>query len=53
MTNRKPIIQIVLTQKYYEKLIKLAEKEGRSNSNQGARMIEKAIDDYENQNGEI
>ena len=40
MPTKKPVIQIVLTEKY-------------SKSNQGARIIEKFIDEYEEKHGEI
>lgn len=53
MKKRNPIVQVVLTEKYYNKLVKLAEKETRSNSNQGARIIEQYIDQYEKEHGEI
>lgn len=53
MPSRKPIVQIVLNSKYYTKLKKLAEDEERSLSNQGQRIIEKYIDEYESKHGEI
>lgn len=53
MTNRKPIVQIVLNTKYFAKLKKLAEQEERSMSNQGLRAIEWYIDQYEKEHGEI
>ena len=53
MPTKKPIIQIVLTEKYNKKLDYIAKEEERSKSNQGARMIEKYIDEYEEKHGEI
>lgn len=53
MPTKKPIIQIVLTEKYNKKLAYIAKEEERSKSNQGARMIEKYIDEYEEKHGEI
>lgn len=53
MPTKKPIIQIVLTEKYNKKLNYIAQEEERSKSNQGARIIEKYIDEYEEKHGEI
>lgn len=53
MPTKKPIVQIVLTEKYHKKLKALADIEQRSASNQGARIIEKFIDAYELENGTI
>lgn len=53
MLTKKPVIQIVLTEKYSKKLAYIAEEEERSKSNQGARIIEKFIDEYEEKHGEI
>lgn len=53
MSTKKPIVQIVLTEKYYKKLKKLANDEQHSASNQGGRIIEKWIDDYEAAHGTI
>lgn len=53
MPTRKPIIQIVLSETYTNKLRKLAEKEDKSNSKFGAKIIERYIDDYEKENGTI
>lgn len=53
MPTKKPIIQIVLTEKYNKKLTYIAQEEERSKSNQGARIIEKYIDEYEEKHGEI
>ena len=53
MPTKKPVVQVVLEEKYYKKLKALAEPEKRSCSNQGARIIEKYIDEYEAEHGEI
>lgn len=53
MANRKPIVQVVLTEKYFNKIKALSEQEGRSTSNQSARILEKFIDEYESEHGEI
>ena len=53
MPTKKPIIQIVLTEKYNKKLAYIAKEEERSKSNQGSSMIEKYIDEYEEKHGEI
>ena len=44
MPTRKPIIQIVLSKTYTNKLRKLAEKEDKSNSKFGAKIIERYIE---------
>ena len=53
MPTKKPIVQIVLSTKYFEKLKTLAEQEERSISAQGLRAIENFIDTYESIHGEI
>jgi len=53
MPSYKPKVQILLTQEYHEKFKALCEKERRSDSVMGAIMIEKYINDYESQHGEI
>lgn len=53
MPTKKPIVQIVLTEKYHKKLTAIAKQEDKSTSSQGAKIIEKFIDDYETQYGEI
>ena len=53
MPTKKPVLQIVLEKEYHSKLSKLASNKGRSASNQGARIIEKYIDEYENEPGTI
>lgn len=53
MPTKKPITQIVLTEKYSKKLSHIAKEEGRSKSSQGAKIIEKYIDEYEEKNGTI
>lgn len=53
MPTKKPVVQIVLTEKYYKKLKHLAALEDKSASSQGAKIIEQFIDNYEAQHGEI
>ena len=53
MPSNKPKVQAILTNQYHKKLIKIAEKEGRSISQMTARIIEKYIDEYEKKNGSI
>lgn len=53
MPTKKPIIQIVLSEKYTKKLEYIAKEEERSKSSQGARIIERFIDEYEEKHGEI
>lgn len=53
MPTNKPKVQVILTQKYYEKLLKIAAEEERSVSQATARIIEKYIDSYEEKNGKI
>ena len=53
MPTKKPVTQIVLEQKDHDKLKKIAEQENRSISNQGSRIIEKYIDEFEAAHGEI
>ena len=53
MPTKKPVVQIVISNKYYEKLKTLAEKEEKSASSQGAKIIEQYIDNYEMTNGTI
>lgn len=53
MPTKKPIIQIVLSEKYTKKLEYIAQKEERSKSAQGARIIEEYINKYEAENGTI
>ncbi len=53
MPTKKPIIQIVLSKKYTEKLEYIAKREERSKSAQGARIIEEYIENYEAEHGEI
>ena len=49
MPTKKPVVQVVLEEKYYKKLKALAEPEKRSCSNQGARIIEKYMKNRENE----
>jgi hypothetical protein len=53
MPTKKPKVQAVLTTQYHEKLLMIADIEGRSISQMTARIIEKYIDEYENENGKI
>jgi len=53
MPTKKPKVQAILTNQYHEKLIAIADIEGRSVSAMTARIIEKYIDDYEINNGKI
>ena len=53
MPTKKPVTQIVLTEKYSKKLAYIAKEEEHSKANQGARIIEKFIDEYEEKHGEI
>ena len=53
MPTKKPIIQIVLEQKYFDKLKIIATDNDRKTSDQGRRIIEKFIDEYEQNNGTI
>ena len=53
MPTKKPIIQIVLSEKYNKKLEYIAKDNERSKSNQGARIIEQFIDEYEDKHGTI
>lgn len=53
MPTKKPIIQIVLEQKYFDKLKIIAAENDRKTSDQGRRIIEKFIDEYEQNNGAI
>lgn len=53
MPSYKPKVQILLTTEYHEKFKALCEKERRSDSVMGAIMIEKYINDYEAEHGEI
>ena len=43
--TKKPIIQVVLEEEYYQELKKLAQANDRSMSKQSARIIKKYIDD--------
>lgn len=53
MPTKKPIVQIVLEQKYFDKLKIIATENERKTSDQGRRIIEKFIDEYEQNNGTI
>lgn len=53
MPTKKPVIQIVLTPKYKQKLNALANLEDKSTSSLGGKIIEQFIDQYEKENGII
>ena len=53
MPTKKPVVQVVLEETYHKKLLKLAEPHKRSASNQGARIIEEYINQYEKDHGPI
>ena len=53
MPTKKPVVQVVLEENYYKKLKAIAEPLNRKISDQGRRIIEKYIDEYEKQNGPI
>ena len=53
MPSYKPKVQILLDQEYHDKFKTLCKRERRSDSIMGAIMIEKYIDDYEKEHGEI
>ena len=53
MPSYKPKVQILLEQEYHDKFKTLCKRERRSDSIMGAIMIEKYIDNYEKENGEI
>ena len=53
MPSYKPKVQVLLTQNYHDKFKELCDRERRSDSVMGAIMIEKYIDNYEKENGEI
>lgn len=53
MPTKKPIIQVVLTDKYNKKLKALANQEDKSTSSYTAKILEQHIDQYEQLHGEI
>ena len=53
MPTKKPIIQVVLTDKYNKKLKALANQEDKSTSSYTAKILEQHIDQYEQIHGEI
>lgn len=53
MPSYKPKVQILLSEDYHKKFKALCEKERRSDSVMGAIMIEKFINEYEAEHGEI
>lgn len=53
MPTKKPRIQIILENEYAQKFKELCKQDGRTESNMGKRIIEKYIDNYESQYGEI
>lgn len=53
MPTKKPRIQAILEQEYYDKYLYLCKRDNRSESNLGKMIIEKYIDEYEKIHGEI
>lgn len=53
MPTKKPRLQIILENEYYEKFKAICKKDDRSESKLGKRIIEKYIDEYEIIHGEI
>lgn len=53
MPTKKPRLQIILENEYYQKLNYLCKRDKRSESNMGKVIIEKYIDEYESIHGEI
>lgn len=53
MPTNKPKVQTLLTTKYFNKLKVIADQEERSISQMAAIMIERYINDYESEHGEI
>lgn len=53
MPTKKPIIQVVLTDKYNKKLKALANQEDKSTSSYTAKILEQHIDEYEKKHGNI
>ena len=53
MPTKKPIIQSVIDEKEYKKFLIIAKKEKRSKSQMATIAIEKYIENYEKENGEI
>ncbi len=53
MPTKKPIIQVVLTDKYNKKLKALAKQEDKSTSSYTAKILEQHIDEYEKTHGKI
>lgn len=53
MGTKKKIIQVILEDDYAEKFEYIRERDDRSASKMGAKMIKKYIDQYEEYNGKI
>lgn len=53
MPTKKPRIQTILEQEYYDKFSYLCKRDKRTESNLGKMIIEKYIDEYEQIHGEI
>lgn len=53
MATKKPRVQVILEQDYYNKFKKLCELDDRTESKLGGKIIQKYIDDYEAIHGEI
>lgn len=54
MPTKKPVVQTVIEQQYYDKLKEIARINGnRKISDQARRILEQYIDNYETNNGKI
>lgn len=53
MGTKKPRIQIILPENYYEKYKELCVRDDRSESKLGSKIIKSYIDQYEEIHGEI
>lgn len=53
MPTKKPVVQTVLDETLYLKFTKIAEIEKRSKSQLTAIAIEKYVEEYENNNGNV
>lgn len=53
MSTKKKVIQVILEDDYAEKFEYIREKDDRSASKMGAKMIKRYIDQYEEYNGRI
>lgn len=53
MPTKKPVVQVVLDQDIFDKLIKICEKEERSTSNKCKQIIKEYVIKYELVNGSL